>query len=115
MAAIFQIRRGDSSNTSSLVNGELYLNNAKNAFQIGTNSNPIKLLSLNTASISINNISTNDAGTYICVASNACGSSTSNQSTLSVNPKPLIREHNMSRKSNGKSLCVSIIDSISEK
>jgi hypothetical protein len=50
MAAIFQIRRGDSSNTSSLVNGELYLNNAENAFQIGTNSNPIKLLSLNTAS-----------------------------------------------------------------
>ena len=50
MAAIFQVRRGDSSNTSSLVNGELYLNNAENAFQVGTNSNPIKLLSLNTAS-----------------------------------------------------------------
>jgi hypothetical protein len=50
MAAIFQVRRGDSSNTSSLVNGELYLNNTENAFQVGTNSNPIKLLSLNTAS-----------------------------------------------------------------
>ena len=50
MAAIFQVKRGDSSNTSSLVNGELYLNNTENAFQVGTNSNPIKLLSLNTAS-----------------------------------------------------------------
>ena len=52
MAAIFQIRRGDSSNTASLANGELYLNSAENAFQLGTSvlGSPIKLLSLNTAS-----------------------------------------------------------------
>jgi hypothetical protein len=50
MAAIFQVRRGNSSNTSSLVNGELYLNTTENSLQVGTNSNPIKLLSLNTAS-----------------------------------------------------------------
>jgi hypothetical protein len=50
MAAIFQIRRGDSSNTSSLQNGELYLNTAEHSLQVGTNSNPVKLLSLNTAS-----------------------------------------------------------------
>jgi hypothetical protein len=52
MAAIFQIRRGDSSNTSSLVNGELYLNTAESALQVGTSTAgvPIKMLSLNTAS-----------------------------------------------------------------
>jgi hypothetical protein len=50
MAAIFQIRRGGSSYTSSLVSGELYLNTAESAFQVGTSGNPIKLLSLNTAS-----------------------------------------------------------------
>ena len=50
MAAIFQIRRGDSSNTSSLQNGELYLNTAEHSLQVGTSSNPVKLLSLNTAS-----------------------------------------------------------------
>jgi hypothetical protein len=50
MAAIFQIRRGASANTSSLVNGELYLNTSENAFQVGTTTNPIKLLSLNAAS-----------------------------------------------------------------
>jgi hypothetical protein len=52
MAAIFQIRRGDSSNTSSLVNGELYLNTNERALQVGTSTAgvPIKMLSLNTAS-----------------------------------------------------------------
>jgi hypothetical protein len=52
MAAIFQIRRGDSSNTSSLVNGELYLNTNESALQVGTSTAgvPIKMLSLNTAS-----------------------------------------------------------------
>jgi hypothetical protein len=52
MAAIFQIRRGNSSNTSSLENGELYLNTAESAFQVGTAAAgvPIKMLSLNTAS-----------------------------------------------------------------
>ena len=52
MAAIFQIRRGASANTSSLVNGELYLNTSENAFQVGTPTAgaPIKMLSLNTAS-----------------------------------------------------------------
>jgi hypothetical protein len=52
MAAIFQIRRGTSANTSSLVNGELYLNTSENAFQVGTPTAgaPIKMLSLNTAS-----------------------------------------------------------------
>ena len=49
MAAIFQIRRGDSSYTSSLVNGELYLNTNENSLQVGTSMSgtPIKLLSLN--------------------------------------------------------------------
>ena len=51
MAAIFQIRRGDSSITSSLNEGELYLNTYENALQVGTNTTAsIKLLSLNTAS-----------------------------------------------------------------
>ena len=52
MAAIFQIRRGDSSNTSSLVNGELYLNTNENSLQVGTSTagTSIKLVSLNTAS-----------------------------------------------------------------
>jgi len=52
MAAIFQVRRGDSSNTSSLVNGELYLNTNESALQVGTATAgaPIKMLSLNTAS-----------------------------------------------------------------
>ena len=52
MAAIFQIRRGGSSNTSSLQDGELYLNTNEGALQVGTPTAgaPIKLLSLNTAS-----------------------------------------------------------------
>jgi uncharacterized coiled-coil protein SlyX len=51
MAAIFQIRRGDSSITSSLSEGELYLNTRENALQVGTSTTAsIKLLSLNTAS-----------------------------------------------------------------
>jgi hypothetical protein len=52
MAAIFQIRRGGSSDTSSLASGELYLNTNEGALQVGTPTAgaPIKLLSLNTAS-----------------------------------------------------------------
>lgn len=52
MAAIFQIRRGDSSNTASLHNGELYLNTDEKALQLGTPvaGTPIKLVSLDTPS-----------------------------------------------------------------
>jgi len=48
MAAIFQIRRGTSDISSSIVDGELYLHKGKGSIQFGSGSNnPITLLPLN--------------------------------------------------------------------
>ena len=51
MAAIFQIRRGTTDISSSIVDGELYLHKGKNSLQVAIgDGNPITLLALNTAS-----------------------------------------------------------------
>ena len=52
MAAIFQIRRGTSDISSSILDGELYLHKGKNSLQVAIgDGNPITLLALNTSSI----------------------------------------------------------------
>ena len=52
MAAIFQIRRGTTDISSSIFDGELYLNKSKNSLQVSIgDGNPITLLPLNTASV----------------------------------------------------------------
>jgi ABC-type transporter Mla subunit MlaD len=48
MAAIFQIRRGTADVSSSIVDGELYLNKTKNSLQVSNgDGNPITLAKLN--------------------------------------------------------------------
>jgi len=52
MAAIFQIRRGTTDISSSIFDGELYLNKSKNSLQVSIgDGNPITLVPLNTASV----------------------------------------------------------------
>jgi hypothetical protein len=52
MASIFQIRRGTADISSSIFDGEIYLNKSKNSLQVSIgDGNPITLLPLNTASV----------------------------------------------------------------
>ena len=60
MAAIFQIRRGTTDISSSIFDGELYLNKLKNSLQISIgDGNPITLVPLNTASVGDINLTGN--------------------------------------------------------
>jgi hypothetical protein len=60
MAAIFQIRRGTSDISSSILDGELYLHKGKNSLQVSIgNGNPITLLALNTSSVGNVNLTGN--------------------------------------------------------
>jgi hypothetical protein len=60
MAAIFQIRRGTSDISSSIVDGELYLHKGKNSLQVSIgDGNPITLLALNTSSVGNINLTGN--------------------------------------------------------
>ena len=60
MAAIFQIRRGTSDISSSIVDGELYLHKGKNSLQVAIgDGNPITLLALNTSSVGNINLTGN--------------------------------------------------------
>ena len=60
MAAIFQIRRGTTDISSSIVDGELYLHKSKNSLQIAIgDGNPITLLALNTSSVGNVNLTGN--------------------------------------------------------
>jgi hypothetical protein len=58
MASIFQIRRGTADISSSIFDGEIYLNKSKNSLQVSIgDGNPITLLPLNTASVGNINLS----------------------------------------------------------
>ena len=60
MAAIFQIRRGISDISSSILDGELYLHKGKNSLQVSIgDGNPITLLALNTSSVGNVNLTGN--------------------------------------------------------
>jgi hypothetical protein len=60
MAAIFQIRRGTSDISSSILDGELYLHKGKNSLQVSIgDGNPITLLALNTSSVGNVNLTGN--------------------------------------------------------
>ena len=60
MAAIFQIRRGTTDISSSIVDGELYLHKGKNSLQVAIgDGNPITLLALNTSSVGNINLTGN--------------------------------------------------------
>jgi hypothetical protein len=60
MAAIFQIRRGTTDISSSIVDGELYLHKGKNSLQVAIgDGNPITLLALNTSSVGDINLTGN--------------------------------------------------------
>jgi hypothetical protein len=60
MAAIFQIRRGTSDISSSILDGELYLHKGKNSLQVSIgDGNPITLLALNTSSVGNINLTGN--------------------------------------------------------
>jgi hypothetical protein len=60
MAAIFQIRRGTTDISSSIVDGELYLHKGKNSLQVSIgDGNPITLLALNTSSVGNVNLTGN--------------------------------------------------------
>ena len=60
MAAIFQIRRGTTDISSSILDGELYLHKGKNSLQVAIgDGNPITLLALNTSSVGNVNLTGN--------------------------------------------------------
>jgi hypothetical protein len=60
MAAIFQIRRGTTDISSSILDGELYLHKGKNSLQVSIgDGNPITLLALNTSSVGNINLTGN--------------------------------------------------------
>jgi hypothetical protein len=71
MAAIFQIRRGTTDISSSIVDGELYLHKGKNSLQVAIgDGNPITLLALNTSSVGNINLTGDVSASNMFVSEN---------------------------------------------